>query len=137
MSLELIAPKDINGDRILSKEVKSDDTETYSVVLDRKIKFRVEKLALEAFEALGARDYGRIDIRLDSAGNPQFLEANLIPSLLENYGNFPKACMLNESITFGTMLQRIIDLANTRKPTSSIVNIPNLAVALRISNATI
>jgi D-alanine-D-alanine ligase len=119
MSLELIAPKDINGDRLLSEEVKSLDTETFCLVSDIALKQQIEDLALEVFHALGARDYGRIDIRLDSQGTPQFLEANLIPSLLQNYGNFPKACMINESISYSQMLQRIIDLTLDR----SIANI--------------
>jgi D-alanine-D-alanine ligase len=115
MSLELIAPKNKNGDRILSERVKFEDTETFEIISDQQTKIKVEGLALKIFKALGARDYGRIDIRLNNDGEPQFLEANLIPSLLENYGNFPKACMLNNSITYSEMLQRIIDLTLKRR----------------------
>jgi D-alanine-D-alanine ligase len=115
MSLELTAPKDSNGNRVLSEKVKSEDSENFKIISSLEIKNKVEDLAVNVFHALGARDYGRIDIRLNEKGDPQFLEANLIPSLLENYGNFPKACMLNQSITYSEMLQRIVDLTLSRR----------------------
>ncbi|HSX53593.1 MAG TPA: D-alanine--D-alanine ligase [Patescibacteria group bacterium] len=116
MPIELIAPKDIHGERILSSQVKMADTESNQEVTDRILRAKINTLAINVFNALGARDYGRIDIRLDSSGVPQFLEANLIPSLINGYGNFPKACMLNKGIGYEQMIFCIIDLAFTRTP---------------------
>jgi D-alanine-D-alanine ligase len=87
---------------------------------------------LDSFVALGARDYGRIDIRMDSHGVPHFLEANLISSLLRDYGNFPKACLLNSNIDYENMIYRIIDLSLSRRHNyidndNETVNIPFLA----------
>jgi len=42
------------------------------------------------------------------------LEANLIPSLIENYGSFPKACMLNDNLDYEPMILRIVHLAAAR-----------------------
>ena len=84
MPIELIAPQDKNGCRILTSKVKSSNIEKASLVYDDDVKSKVMTLALNVFLALGARDYGRIDIRLDSAGIPNFLEANLIPSLISS-----------------------------------------------------
>jgi len=63
---------------------------------------------------LGARDYGRIDIRLDATGTPHFLEANLIPSLISGYGSFPKACVMNIGLEYEPMIMRIANLGLSR-----------------------
>jgi len=110
MPLELVAPKDAQGARILSQEIKAADQEDYLAINNETIKNNVSELALKVFKALGARDYGRIDIRLDEAGVPQFLEANLLPSLLDGYGNFPKACLLNLNLSYGDMILAITKL---------------------------
>jgi D-alanine-D-alanine ligase len=113
MPLELIAPQDKNGNRLLSGSVKSADTERFQPVNSPLLKQSLSNLALDVFHALRARDYGRIDIRLDAQDVPQFLEANLIPSLIDGYGNFPKACLLN-GIAYETMLAQIVRLALAR-----------------------
>jgi D-alanine-D-alanine ligase len=117
MPLELIAPAREDGARFLSGRVKSADTETHTAVTDTVLKAQISQLGLQAFHALGARDYGRIDIRLDANGTPHFLEANLLPSLLANYGNFPKACMLNIKLRHEDAILQIVDLAFQRAST--------------------
>jgi D-alanine-D-alanine ligase len=42
---------------------------------------RVAEVALAAWKGLGCRDGGRVDVRLDAAGAPQFLEVNPLPGL--------------------------------------------------------
>lgn len=42
-----------------------------------------ERVAVTAFEALGCRDFARVDLMLDSDGHPQILELNTIPGLTE------------------------------------------------------
>jgi D-alanine-D-alanine ligase len=114
MPIELVAPADACGVRILSAAIKSADTERSLAVTDETLRAELSELALDAFQALGARDYGRIDIRLDSRGTPHFLEANLLPSLLNHYGNFPKACLLNLELDYKAMIFRIVQLAFSR-----------------------
>lgn len=114
MPLELIAPANKDGMRILSGEIKSQDTERFVEVTDIAIKSNISSLALGVFHALGARDYGRIDIRLDGNGDAHFLEANLLPSLMDGYGNFPKACWLNNHLDYTSMLRAIVSLAMSR-----------------------
>jgi D-alanine-D-alanine ligase len=115
MPIELVAPTDINGDRMLSGYIKSADAEQVVVVTDSRIRFRVCALALDAFHALGGRDYGRIDIRLDAAGDPQFLEANLLPSLISGYGSFPKSCKLNTGLDYDSMILTITRMGFSRQ----------------------
>jgi D-alanine-D-alanine ligase len=117
MPVEKISPKDKNGDRLLSGEIKSADSVCDAEVVDENIRAKITKLAVNVFHALGARDYGRIDIRLDKSGEPNFLEANLIPGLIKGTGSFPKACLLNCDIDHEEMLLRIVKLAFNRAKT--------------------
>ncbi|MDO8265822.1 MAG: D-alanine--D-alanine ligase [Candidatus Saccharibacteria bacterium] len=116
MPLELIAPLNNNGDRLLSSDIKEADSENVIPITDEKLALSISILALSVFRALGARDYGRIDIRLDKNGVPNFLEANLIPSLIENYGSFAKACMLHKNLEHTEMIIKIAELAFDRTP---------------------
>lgn len=47
---------------------------------------RLSELALQAFEVLGLRDYGRIDFRMTPEGEPFILEANPNPDLSPSAG---------------------------------------------------
>ncbi len=114
MPIELVTQPDVNGISILSRNVKASNEESVLKVIDADVYSKVSALAIGAFRALGARDYGRIDIRMDDMGVPHFLEANLIPSLIENYGSFPKACMLNQSLDYQPMILQIVNLAASR-----------------------
>ena len=114
MPIELVAPRDSNGARILGSSVKRSNAEEVFPVLHNIESQLVVALALNAFRSIGGRDYGRIDIRMDEHGTPYILEANLIPSLIDEYGSFPKACALNLGMDYEEMLLRIITLGMTR-----------------------
>lgn len=123
MPLELIAPSDSNGLRILSDAIKSADAEDASIVSDPHTARLLSDFAINAFRTIGGRDYGRIDIRMDEHGMPHFLEANLIPSLIANYGSFPKACLLHMGLGYEEMLLRIVDLGMARvRPAEEIMS---------------
>lgn len=49
----------------------------------------VERHAKGIYRALGCRDFGRIDFRIDERGVPQFLECNPLPGLSPGYGDLP------------------------------------------------
>lgn len=115
MPLELVAKKDINGERILGSALKLTNTTTILEVSDPTERTRLTAFAIDAFKALGAHDYGRIDIRCDKYGVLHFLEANLIPSLIDGYGSFPIAYALNLGLDYDTMLTHIVRLALNRE----------------------
>jgi D-alanine-D-alanine ligase len=48
-----------------------------------------ESLALQAWQVLEARDAGRIDLRCDAAGHPQFIEANPLAGLHPTHSDLP------------------------------------------------
>lgn len=114
LPIELIAPADQFGKRILSRSVKSSNAEQALKVSDSHINYEVAKLALAVFNVLGGQDYGRIDIRLDANEIPHFLEANLLPSLISGYGSFPKACALIIGLDYESMIIRIVNLGLKR-----------------------
>lgn len=114
MPIERIVPPNKHGVSILSPDVKHADAGLSVAVSDVDVKAKVSQLALDVFHALGARDYGRIDTRMDEHGLPHFLEANLMPSLIKGYGNFPKACMLNIDLDYEPMILNIVELALSR-----------------------
>ena len=114
LPIELSAPVGKDKSSLLSVDVKTSNTEIVSKVLDLDLKVNLTELALDAFIAIGARDYGRIDLRLDDSGVPHFLEANLIPSLISGYGSFPKSCLLNLGLGYEQMILRVVKLGLVR-----------------------
>lgn len=120
MPIEIIAEENSRGDRILSSYIKKADTEKVVAVDDIIVHQAVSNLAKQIFEALGARDFGRIDIRMDSEGNPYFLEANLIPGLSGGY--FTRACKINAGMDYSEMIQNIVKLALLRSVNAKVLN---------------
>lgn len=121
MPLELVAPSDESGNKILGDKTKTANAERTVPVEEGELRDSLIDLAISSFRSIGGRDYGRIDIRLDDQGVPHFLEANLIPSLIDNYGSFPKACLMNQQMSYEEMLLRIVGLGMSRAGTVSEV----------------
>lgn len=61
----------------------------YRMLEKGKLKSRVESQALRAWRALGCRDAGRIDLRLDEAGAPNFIEVNPLAGLHPQHSDLP------------------------------------------------
>ncbi|MBW1649375.1 MAG: D-alanine--D-alanine ligase [Deltaproteobacteria bacterium] len=104
--IELLAEKNIEGERILGFTDKIADKESSLKIEDDNIKNRISKLALDSFKALGAKGYGRIDIKMDEKGIPCFLEANLIPGLGAGY--LYRCYNLNTGLPYEQMILDIV-----------------------------
>jgi D-alanine-D-alanine ligase len=52
--------------------------------VDDALRVAIERVTLKAFQALGCRDWSRIDVRLDAAGVPNIVEVNPLPGILPN-----------------------------------------------------
>jgi len=73
LPLEIVAPVNRTGSHFLSSRIKRTDSEQTFEVTDSQIRQDITTLALEVFKALGAQDYGRIDIRLDGDGDERII----------------------------------------------------------------
>ena len=49
--------------------------------------------------------FGRIDIKMDDKGIPNFIEANLMPGLQKGY--FYRSCSMNLKINYEQMITKI------------------------------
>ncbi len=65
--------------------------------------------ALQAFRVLGCRGWGRLDVMLDTAGNPWFLEANTSPGMT-SHSLVPMAAAA-AGMTFGQLLLALLETA--------------------------
>jgi len=93
---------------IYSYETKADyETRVrYSVPRDATAQSAAE-LALAAWRALGCRDGGRVDIRCDAAGAPNFIEVNPLAGLNPVHSDLPILCRLN-GIDYLDLIGRIM-----------------------------
>lgn len=75
MEIQLLATAEAEA---YSYTNKSDWEErvSYKLLSSGQLRRRIETLALDAWRALGCRDAGRIDVRLDENGQPGFIEVN-------------------------------------------------------------
>lgn len=73
---------------------------------------RIQTAALNAFQAVGGRDYGRVDVMVSAANEPVVLEVNTLPGMTET-SLLPKAAAA-AGINYSELCQRMIDLALAR-----------------------
>ena len=107
-AVEVIPPTSTNGLRILGAQAKTDDSETLIRIADVNIKARVTTLATDAFNALGIRDFGRIDIKTNEQGECFFMEANLVPGMTYGSSYFPKACDLAHEYSYTDVIELLL-----------------------------
>lgn len=113
MPIEITAPIDAQGNMFLSTAVKEADSEKVLNLDDPVLKDAISALAIGAFKALGSRDFGRIDMRLDAHGVPSFIEANLMPGL-SNHGYLFRCLNLNVGMTYDDMILSIVSMSFKR-----------------------
>ena len=76
----------------------------------------IEETCKRAFNALGCRDWCRIDVRLDARGVPNIIELNPLPGILprpEQNSCFPKAARA-AGLTYDAMILSVVDAACQR-----------------------
>jgi D-alanine-D-alanine ligase len=72
-----------------------------------------ERLACNAWKALGGRDAGRIDFRCDAAGRPHFLEANPLAGLHPQHSDLPMLCT-RIGMSYQSLVECVIASASQR-----------------------
>lgn len=107
-AVEIIPPTSSNGLKILGAQAKKDDSEMMVKINDNEIKNRVIALAKEAFNCLGARDFGRIDIKANKSGECFFMETNLVPGMTYGSSYFPQACNIANKFDYDNVIELLL-----------------------------
>jgi len=112
--IEVIAPLNKDGNRILGENVKKTNVEQLVSINDGFLKRSLIKIALKCFKSLKARDFARIDIRQDENNEFHFIEANLVPGMTEGSSYFPKAFEVDKGITYTEVVALMMKNAMSR-----------------------
>ena len=123
-AVEVIPPTSTNGLRILGSKAKIDDSEKLVKIENTDIEKRVTTLAIEAFNDMGVRDFGRIDIKTDKNGECFFMEANLVPGMTYGSSYFPEACSIAHEFTYAKVIRLMLDGVLTRASLKTFSNMP-------------
>lgn len=122
-AVEAIPPTSTNGLRILGAQAKKEDSEELIKIDDNELKNRVTSLAIDAFSALGARDFGRIDIKTNKSGECFFMEANLVPGMTYGSSYFPEACHIANEFAYEKVIELLLAGGLARASSTSPPNI--------------
>lgn len=85
--------------------------------ITKELHASIERVTLDAFRVLGCRDWARIDVRLDAAGNPNVLEVNPLPGILPDPADnscLPKAARA-AGIGYDELIQSCLKYAAARQ----------------------
>jgi len=77
------------------------------------VQARVQRAALACFDALGCRDFARVDFILTDEGTPYALEANTIPGFT-THSLLPKAAA-RTGLSMSDLCVRIVRMALTSR----------------------
>jgi D-alanine-D-alanine ligase len=80
--------------------------------LDETTESRLCQLALDAFDAVGASGWGRVDLMVDAAGQPFLLEVNTVPGMTD-HSLVPMAARV-AGIDFDALVWRILETSLQR-----------------------
>jgi D-alanine-D-alanine ligase len=83
---------------------------------DDETAFKAREVALKAWRGLGCRDAGRVDLRVDEDGYPNFMEVNPLAGLHPEHSDLPIMCTL-AGISYRDLMAAIMDSAVRRLPT--------------------
>ncbi|MGK5094425.1 D-alanine--D-alanine ligase [Deltaproteobacteria bacterium TL4] len=82
-------------------------------VIDGVVAEESADVALRSWRGLGCFDGGRIDLRMDAQGVPNFLEVNPLPGLNPQHSDLPILCRL-AGISYLTLIREIVESALER-----------------------
>jgi D-alanine-D-alanine ligase len=111
--MEVKLPRDVeNGAYGYESKERYETLVEYKLVMDRQA-LQAADLAVEAWKALGCRDAGRVDVRLDEKGKVSFIEANPLPGLNPVRSDLPILCRLVQ-VPYQELIASIISSAVIR-----------------------
>jgi len=107
-AIEITPPESSGGIKILGAAAKMSDSETLKKI-ERHDMDSVNELAAASFQGLGARGFGRIDVKMDDLGICYFMEANLVPGMNHGTSYFPRACDIENKMSYDDVIKLILD----------------------------
>lgn len=84
--------------------------------VDDELAEKISKVSKDAFNVMGLRDWCRVDVRLDSGGEPNIIELNPLPGVLPDPTQnscFPKAGRA-EGLDYKGLINSVVDAAVER-----------------------
>jgi D-alanine-D-alanine ligase len=90
-----------------------DDLVQYRLLATGKLRNEIESLAVRSWRALGCRDAGRIDVRLDDHGQVHFLEVNPLAGIHPQHSDLPIMATMT-GIKYDVLIGRIMASAMQR-----------------------
>lgn len=82
---------------------------------------KAKEIALKAWQVLGCRDAGRVDLRSDADGQPNFIEVNPLAGLHPEHSDLPILCK-KIGITYHQLLGMVMESAIKRAKTHTTLN---------------
>ena len=95
------------NNEILSFESAQKDSERTKPMLDIKMRNEIIDLASKTFNAVGAHDYGRVDLRMNDTGC-YVIEINIMPGL-GPHSFLPEAAKDIHAIEYGQLIQKLTE----------------------------
>jgi len=102
--------------------------------------YRIKRIALQVYDILGCRDYGRIDFRLSKEGVPYVLELNPNPGIsptsnVEEQPEFIPHAAIKSGMTYNELILKIFNEALDRNNmTIKIMSLPKTASTENVTN---
>jgi D-alanine-D-alanine ligase len=90
----------------------------YRLLAAGAIRTEVEAVALATWRALGCRDAGRVDVRLDSRGRAQMIEVNPLAGLTPDHSDLPIMAELS-GMDYRTLIGEILRCTAARLATAA------------------
>ncbi|BCE02371.1 hypothetical protein [Marinicellulosiphila megalodicopiae] len=120
-AIELIPQITEGSVRILGDSSMIYNTELKKISDEKEI-HGIKALAASSFEGLGACGFGRIDIKMDASGKCYFMEANLIPGMNRHTSFFPRACLMDNDLSYEDVIKHMISETICRARTHKNLN---------------
>ena len=110
--LEIDLSGDPNAIQSVEDKKKHPRKKICPAVISQELAEKMRRFSIDAFHALGLRDFARVDIRLSEEGEIFLLEINSMASLGES-GSYPTAARV-AGYDFGRLANKMLDVATIR-----------------------
>lgn len=118
MEVELLQGAEAEVYSYVNKE-ECESRVRYSLASDGQAR-RAAEVAVKAYRVLGCRDAGRVDLRCDHDGEPNFMEINPLAGMHPEHSDLPILCNL-AGLSYSELIASIVESACRRMPAASLV----------------